>query len=144
MVAPAVPDKSTGMPLGSLLKCAVLCGCTSNAGVPWSNVRVTTSPFTTAETIAGAVLVLDSGAGQFAEAVPALVHASGDGPGEGVGEICAGCAEPPQAERKPRTTMTADSLADFILCVGILITSVTPHYVGVRYDCEAIDLSLIH
>jgi hypothetical protein len=66
------------------MKCVPACVLTSNAGVPWSNVRVKVSPAATADTIGGVVLILDDGPGQDAEAAPVEVHAKGEGLGVGV------------------------------------------------------------
>jgi hypothetical protein len=50
------------------------CVLTSNAGLPWSKVRVRVSPAATADTIGGVVLILDKGAGQDAKATPLEVQ----------------------------------------------------------------------
>jgi hypothetical protein len=95
IVAPAEPARSTGLPLGSCEKCVPAWVLTSNAGVPWSNVRVKVSPAATADTIGGVVLVLVSGPGQDA-AGPLDVHAKGEGLGAVVGD--AGEVPPPPDE----------------------------------------------
>jgi hypothetical protein len=86
------------------------CGLTSNAGVPWSNVRVKVSPAATADTIGGVVLVLNSGAGQDAEAGPLAVHARGDGLGVGVA-----CEFPPVPKPHAASNITIATSAPSLM-----------------------------
>jgi len=58
ILTPALPDRSTGSPLGSTWNWALGSCSTVKAGVPLLNVSVNVSPETTADTIG-----LDGGSG---------------------------------------------------------------------------------
>jgi hypothetical protein len=75
------------------------------------------SPATTADTIGGVVLVLESGPGQDAEAAPLAVHAKGEGLGVGVGVAC---ELPPPDEPHAPSNITIARIAPTLISTSLV------------------------